>query len=118
MSDEVGCCTGQNLWGFMIGSFLCLSRPQEFVHTGMSGELCHLPVQVREVEDATVFVWGEYQGTLSEPGLVCLNPMGLELKRVSRQKQSICLDTVKIADKSGNPLLVRTYCRFQFTYLG
>ncbi len=67
------------------------------------------------MEDGVVFVWGEYQGTLSKPGLYCLvrklldlvltakNPNGREIKTITRQKQSLRLPTTKIVDKMYTP---------------
>jgi len=76
---------------------------------------CSFMRTVREVEDGVVFVWGEYQGTLSSPGIYCLNPSGLELKTISKQKQSISLLPTKIVDKIGNPLMVSGIVVFYYS---
>jgi len=76
---------------------------------------CSFVRQVREVEDGVVFVWGEYQGTLTSPGLYCINPSGLEVKTVSKQKQSLSLLPTKIVDKIGNPLLVSGIVVFYYS---
>eukprot|EP01126_Amoeba_proteus_P011995 TRINITY_DN14917_c0_g2_i1.p1 TRINITY_DN14917_c0_g2~~TRINITY_DN14917_c0_g2_i1.p1 ORF type:complete len:257 (+),score=55.08 TRINITY_DN14917_c0_g2_i1:94-864(+) len=91
---EVSCCIGQNCWGCFVGTAALFEKPSSFVH------------QVREMEDGVLFVWGEYQTTLREPGLYCYNPTGAVLQKVSRQKQSIMLERTKIVDKAGNPLVV------------
>jgi len=98
----VGCCSGQNCWGLFQG-LLCLACPCTYIR------------QVREVEDGVVFVWGEYQGTLTQPGLYCINPSGVEIKTLSRQKQSLSLLPTKIVDKLGNPLLVSGIVVFYYS---
>lgn len=75
----------------------CPNHNSSFIEVGKDERV--LTMAVREVEDGVVLVWGEYAGTLTQPGLACINPVGLEIKRVSRQKQSVYLDTTKIVDK-------------------
>eukprot|EP01127_Copromyxa_protea_P013860 TRINITY_DN3770_c0_g1_i1.p1 TRINITY_DN3770_c0_g1~~TRINITY_DN3770_c0_g1_i1.p1 ORF type:complete len:256 (-),score=43.38 TRINITY_DN3770_c0_g1_i1:42-809(-) len=100
---SVGLCSGQNAWGCLLGSCMTFFAP------------CGLCRKVREVEDGVVLVWGEYQGTITEPGLYCLNPAGLEIRRVSRQKQSVHLHPTKIVDKTGTPLMVSGIVVYYFS---
>lgn len=50
--------------------------------------------------------WGRYEGTLAEPGLYCMNPLGRQTRTVSTKFQTISLKDLKVVDARGNPVVV------------
>lgn len=67
--------------------------------------LCSVTV-IDQKQHAAVMYWGKYQGTLSEPGIHILNPMGLSLRTASVQKQTLALKDLRCNDKRGSPIVV------------
>merc|ERR1719150_3688998 len=39
--------------------------------------------KLNQNDQAAVMYWGKYEGTLQEPGLYCLNPIGREIRTAS-----------------------------------
>lgn len=50
--------------------------------------------------------FGNYNGTITEPGCYCRNSCFVELRKVSTATISVDLPNVKVADSRGNPLMV------------
>ena len=47
--------------------------------------------------------YGKYLGVLREPGIICVNPAGMEKLTVSIAIQSLEVPSVKVVDVKGNP---------------
>ena len=62
--------------------------------------------QVNEKEEYVLLNWGEYAGRLTEPGLNFVNPCGISMIRVSTKQIIINIDTAKVLDLRGNPIVV------------
>lgn len=62
--------------------------------------------QLNPNEQAAALFWGEYKGTLSEPGLYLLNPFGLQLRTISTKRNTLQLKDVKVLDARGNPVVI------------
>lgn len=69
---------------------------------------------VQEQEEVVVLNFGKYTGTEREPGVHFNNCFGRELRKVSTQKKSIDLNTTKVVDGNGNPLLVSAIVVYHF----
>jgi len=67
---------------------------------------CAWCTQVDQNEQKAVLYWGQYQGTLTEPGLYCVNPWGRELRTTSTKFRTMELQDVKVVDARGNPVVV------------
>lgn len=64
-------------------------------------------------EHAAVLVWGEYVGSIAAPGLRCVNPCGVELRRVSTMRQTIDVRDVQVTDADGNPIIMSGNCAYR-----
>lgn len=63
--------------------------------------------QVVDVKQEKVLLsLGKYQGTLRRPGCYCINPCCLAVKTISTKQVAVELANVKVADGTGNPLLL------------
>ena len=67
---------------------------------------CNFIKQVEEKQEFVVLNFGTYSGRLREPGLQCVNPCGITLLPVSTKQQIINIDTAKVLDKRGSPIVV------------
>ena len=47
-------------------------------------------------QHAAVMVWGEYVGSVTQPGLVIVNPVGTELKTISTARQTMDIKELKV----------------------
>lgn len=74
--------------------------------------VCCLPAWLTSIriieqnEQAAVMCWGEYRGSLLQPGLQIINPCGVELRKISTQKQTHDIQNLKCADSRGSPIFV------------
>jgi hypothetical protein len=57
-------------------------------------------------QQAAVLVWGRYVGSVVEPGMKILNPIGTELRLVSTARQTMALQDLKVVDSKGNPIVI------------
>jgi len=57
-------------------------------------------------QQAAVLVWGKYVGSVVEPGMKILNPIGTELRLVSTARQTMALQDLKVVDTKGNPIVI------------
>mmetsp|Transcript_42626 Transcript_42626/g.84739 ORF Transcript_42626/g.84739 Transcript_42626/m.84739 type:complete len:294 (-) Transcript_42626:294-1175(-) len=69
-------------------------------------QVCGWCTQLNQNEQKAVMYWGQYFGTIAQPGLYCLNPWGRELKSVSTKYATLSLKDVKIVDARGNPVIM------------
>lgn len=70
-----------------------------------------LTVPPRHAAVTTVF--GRFLGSFKQPGLYWVNPCGLSVRMISTMNHGIELQSVKVADGAGNPLVISgvvTYC--------
>jgi regulator of protease activity HflC (stomatin/prohibitin superfamily) len=93
LADAALCCPGP------LSCFLA--------STGFPFWLCQGCQTVRQKEHAVVLNWGKYVGTITEPGFHCVNPCGVELRRVHVTLQTLRTHHVDTTDKSGSPLIVK-----------
>jgi membrane protease subunit (stomatin/prohibitin family) len=61
---------------------------------------------VNENEAAVNLTWGKLSSVITEPGIYCMNPCGLQTFKQSMKQVSLDLKKVKVIDKKGNPLLL------------
>jgi len=71
--------------------------------------------QLNPNEHAAVLYWGEYKGTMSDPGLYYLNPCGLQLWKISTKTQTLQLKDIKVLDARGNPVVISGVVMFAGT---
>eukprot|EP00744_Colponema_vietnamica_P001401 GILI01002317.1.p2 GENE.GILI01002317.1~~GILI01002317.1.p2 ORF type:complete len:276 (+),score=69.46 GILI01002317.1:65-892(+) len=57
-------------------------------------------------EHIVLSYWGKLAAVIREPGCYCLNPMGVDVKRVTTKAQSIEVSKVKVNDLTGTPVIV------------
>jgi regulator of protease activity HflC (stomatin/prohibitin superfamily) len=62
--------------------------------------------KVDQNEQQAVLYWGQYMGSLTEPGLHCTNPCGRELRKVSTKSCTLELKDIKVVDARGNPVII------------
>lgn len=68
---------------------------------------------IEQNEHCALMVWGKYTGSLTEPGLRILNPIGTELRRISTARQTMEMKELKIVDAKGNPILISANCCYR-----
>jgi regulator of protease activity HflC (stomatin/prohibitin superfamily) len=57
-------------------------------------------------EQAAVLVFGEYVGSINQPGIHIVNPCGVDLRRIDTQRKTIDVRDVHVTDQGGNPILI------------
>lgn len=57
--------------------------------------------------------FGEYHGTITEPGCYCRNSWFVELRRISTALKTIDLPNIKVIDARGSPLIVSGIVTFE-----
>mmetsp|Transcript_75567 Transcript_75567/g.196561 ORF Transcript_75567/g.196561 Transcript_75567/m.196561 type:complete len:291 (-) Transcript_75567:103-975(-) len=62
--------------------------------------------KVDQNEQKALLFWGKYHGTLSEPGIYCVNPCGRELRSMSTKYNTLELKDIKVVDAKGSPVVV------------
>jgi len=68
---------------------------------------------INEKEHAAVLVWGKYVGSVTEPGMKIMNPIGTELRKVSTARQIMKLKELKVVDSKGNPIMISGNIAYQ-----
>jgi len=68
---------------------------------------------IQQNEHAAVLVWGKYVGSVTEPGVKILNPVGTELRNVSTARQTMNIQELKVVDASGNPIMISGNVAYQ-----
>ncbi|MES1919470.1 hypothetical protein MHBO_001297 [Bonamia ostreae] len=61
---------------------------------------------VNEREELVVLNFGNYLGTIKEPGLYLNNPCGTTILRTRTDNKSVDLGDVKVVDSTGSPLVI------------
>lgn len=61
---------------------------------------------VNENESTVNLHFGQLSSVITEPGIYCMNPCGLQTYKQSLKQVSLDLKKVKVIDKKGNPLLL------------
>jgi regulator of protease activity HflC (stomatin/prohibitin superfamily) len=61
---------------------------------------------INQNEHAAVMSWGKYVGSITSPGIQIINPIGVELRKVSTQRKAIDIKDLKCTDGKGNPIFV------------
>lgn len=64
-------------------------------------------------QQAAVLVWGKYVGSIVEPGMKILNPVGTELRLCSTARQTMDMQELKVVDCKGNPILISGNIAYQ-----
>jgi len=105
-ADEAidGCVTGPGL-SKAIACICCPNVVQAF------GWL----TQVDQNQQKAVLYWGKYHGTLTEPGMFCVNPWGRELRPVSTKYDTLNLKDIKVLDARGSPVIVSGVVTYALT---
>jgi len=62
--------------------------------------------KVDQNEQKAMLFWGKYHGTLTEPGVYCVNPCGRELRSASTKWATMELKDIKVVDAKGSPVVV------------
>lgn len=68
---------------------------------------------IEQNEHAAVLVWGRYVGSINEPGMKILNPVGTELRKVSTARQTMNIQELKVVDARGNPIMISGNIAYQ-----
>mmetsp|Transcript_75178 Transcript_75178/g.190117 ORF Transcript_75178/g.190117 Transcript_75178/m.190117 type:complete len:572 (-) Transcript_75178:42-1757(-) len=71
--------------------------------------------QLNPNEHAAILYWGEYKGTMTDPGLYYLNPCGLQMWKISTKTQTLQLKDIKVLDARGNPVVISGVVTFAGT---
>lgn len=71
--------------------------------------------KVNQNDQAAVMYWGKYEGTLQEPGLYCLNPIGREIRTASTRCTTLELKDIKVLDAKGNPVIISGVVTYAIT---
>lgn len=74
---------------------------------------CSYIRQIDEKQEALVIYWGKYSNRVTQPGLYCVNPMGLTWNVFSTKKEVINIDSSKVLDFHGNPLIVSSIVNYK-----
>mmetsp|Transcript_246 Transcript_246/g.711 ORF Transcript_246/g.711 Transcript_246/m.711 type:complete len:273 (-) Transcript_246:222-1040(-) len=61
---------------------------------------------IEQNEQAAVMTWGQYRGSIVEPGLQIINPCGVELRKISTARQTLDIQNLKCTDARGSPIFV------------
>lgn len=69
--------------------------------------------QIQQNEHAAVMVWGKYVGSITEPGMKIINPIGTELRKVSTARQTMDVQELKVVDARGNPIMISGNIAYQ-----
>lgn len=68
---------------------------------------------VQQNQNAAVMVWGKYVGSITEPGIKIVNPIGTELRTVSTARQTMQIQELKVVDAKGNPIMISGNIAYQ-----
>lgn len=68
---------------------------------------------VQQNQNAAVMVWGRYVGSVTDPGMKIVNPIGTELRTVSTARQSMMIQELKVVDAKGNPIMISGNIAYQ-----
>lgn len=68
---------------------------------------------IQQNSAAAVMVWGKYSGSITEPGMKIINPIGTELRMVSTARQTMQLLELKVVDAKGNPIMISGNIAYQ-----
>lgn len=68
-----------------------------------------------ENEHWALLYFGKYDGTLTEPGIYCLNMVGLSVRPISTKRRTLQLNGAKVLDAKGNPIVVNGCVTFVAT---
>jgi len=74
--------------------------------------LCSIKT-IQQNEHAAVLVWGKYVGSVTEPGMTVINPIGTELRKVSTARQTMDVQELKVVDSRGNPIMISGNIAYQ-----
>lgn len=72
-------------------------------------------VTVPEKTHVSVLYFGKYKGSIQEPGIHWLMPIGAELQYLSTATRTMNMDDIKVLDSRGNPVIVSAVVTFQPT---
>jgi len=68
---------------------------------------------IQQNEHAAVLVWGKYVGSITQPGIKIVNPVGTELRKVSTARQTMNVQELKVVDARGNPIMISGNIAYQ-----
>merc|ERR1712061_420697 len=68
---------------------------------------------VKQNEHAAVMVWGKYSGSILQPGVGIVNPVGTELRVATTALQTAEIKELKLVDAKGNPIMISGNIAFQ-----
>jgi len=71
--------------------------------------------KLNQNDQAAVMYWGKFEGTLQEPGLYCVNPIGRELRTISTRRATLELKDIKVLDAKGNPVIISGVVTYSIT---
>jgi len=69
---------------------------------------------VQEQEEAVILCCGKYSQTVTQPGCHYYTCCGRDIRKVSKQKISVDLPSMKVIDKLGNPILISGVLVYNF----
>lgn len=68
---------------------------------------------IQQNQSAAVMVWGRYVGSVTEPGMKIINPIGTELRMASTARQTMAIMELKVVDLRGNPIMISGNVAYQ-----
>jgi hypothetical protein len=71
--------------------------------------------KVDQNEQRAVLYWGKYAGSLTKPGMYCINPCGRELLNTSTKYCTLELKDIKVVDAKGNPVIISGVVTYKLT---
>jgi len=71
--------------------------------------------QLNEKEETAVLYFGKYHGSVTEPGIHFLSPIGLERRNISTATRTMDMKNLKVVDSRGNPVIVSAVVTFVAT---
>jgi regulator of protease activity HflC (stomatin/prohibitin superfamily) len=70
---------------------------------------------VPEKTHVSVLYFGKYVGSIQEPGIHCLPPIGAEFRYLSTATRTINMEDIKVLDSRGNPVIISAVVTFEPT---
>lgn len=70
---------------------------------------------VPERQHSAILVFGKYVGSIQQPGIHFLPPIGIQWRSISTAKRTLNLKDLKILDRRGNPVVMSAVVTFQPT---
>jgi hypothetical protein len=68
---------------------------------------------IQQNQHAAVMVWGKYVGSVTNPGMKIINPIGTELRVAEVARQMMDMRDLKCVDAKGNPIVISGNIKYE-----